>query len=225
MTTRNENYMTMVAATIKVLDNNEAVWVTNNPFNALVKSIKEDSRLVQDAQKGGSNISTGATQDKETAGDLAIALAVKLSKLTQVYALEKNNMTLHNQIRLTRSGLDFYGDAELVPVLEDFRQRLASLDPEVTEYGVTAAEIARLETLTSAFDAIKSNPRIIITERKSHNTNIPALIRHIRLSLSKIDKLINIWADSFPQFLSNYTNARIIIDLGGRHEKPVPPVA
>lgn len=214
-----ENFMTMAEATLKMLQTNETVWSGNAPFAALVNAVKEGIDAVTVLQKDGNAVSTGATLDKELAGDAAIAQAMRLSKFAQVYLLEKGNHTLHDQVKVSRSSMDRHGDAELTAALQNLHEKLSSLSTEAESYGITAAELNKLKDLTKTFDDIKSNPRMIVSGRKSSNMNIPATLRHLREIFHKTDRLIHLWDESHPQFFNNYNNARIIIDLGVRHEK------
>ena len=219
MLQKEENFLTMANATLKVLQNNQTIWTANAAFSALVNGIADDIAAVNEAQQGGSSVSTGATIDKENAADAAITHAAKLSKLAQVYALEQNNLTLHDQLKVSKTSLDRLGDAELTAALQKLHAQLTGIGAAGEGYGITAAALSHLKDLTISFDATKNAPRLIITERKTHNTNIPSLLRHLREGFHKTDRLIHIWEDDQPEFLSNYNNARIIIDLGVRHEK------
>lgn len=218
MQQRNANYLTMAGAAIKTLDTNAAIWSGNLPFTALVNFIKDDLASINTAQKGGGAVSTGATEDKAAAGAAAIAQAMKLSNLAQAYALNTKNNTLNNQIKVTPTQMERYSVSELTPALQNLHEQLVAIGTNLVPYGVTDAELDKLDDLTNKFDGIKSNTRVIITERKSHNTNIPALITNLKANFLQADKLINIWIDN-QKFMSDYQNARIVIELGVRHNK------
>lgn len=218
MLQKDANYITMAAAAVKILDDNSAIWGGNVPFYALVDLIKNDLASINTAQKGGGAVSTGATEDKELAGAAAIVQAVKLSNLAQAYALKTKNNTLNNQIKVTTTQMERYSISELTPVLQNLHEQLVTVGTDLVPYGVTPAELDKLDNLTNLFKHIKSNTRVIITKRKSHNTNIPALITNLKSNFLQADKLINIWMEN-QKLMSDYQNARIVIAVGVRHDK------
>lgn len=213
------NYLSMAAVTLQTLDANKAYWNSNIPFTGLVNFLREDLAALNTAQMSGGDVSTGATIDKEKAGDAAIAQAAKLSKLAQVYLLDIDNNTLRTQIKMSTAQMDRFSDEELSPMLQKFHDKLFELGASVTAYGVNSSQLELLQNLINQFTAIKSSPRLIIVERKGHNINIASLMRHLRANFYKTDRLINIWNDNL-QFMNDYQNARIILNLGTRH-KPV----
>ena len=224
MIQKDENYLSMASTAVKVLEANEAVWSGNGPVADCVNNIKEDITSVKDAQKGGQSVSTGAAIDKEIAGDKAIERAVRLSGLTQAYALGKDDHTLNDQMKVSFTGLDRLPDNVLSPALTRLYDTMYGLGSALVPFGVTPDELAAFKNDIDVFDGIKSNPRVIITERKGHNASIPVLLREIRASFYKLDRLVKIWETTNSKFVTDYQNARIIIDLGTRHEQtPTPP--
>ncbi len=222
MRQRDENYMSMAVVTLKTLGANTTYWSSNNPFKALVNYIREDLAALNAARVAGGDVSTGATIDKEIAGDAAIEHAVRLSKLAQIYLLDANNNTLLNQIRISQTQMDRLTDGELTPVLQSFHDKLISLGNLVDPYGINTAQLVKLQSLINQFVSIKSNPRLIVVDRKGHTADISSLFRHLRANFYKTDRLIHIWNDNH-QFMNDYQNARIIINLGTRHRPVVVP--
>lgn len=218
MKQQDENYLSMAAVTTKILATNNSTWAANVPFAAAVSRIEELVALVNTARQETALNSTGMAVDKELAADAVITQAVKLSGLAQIYALDGNDITLHNRVKVTMSQLDRCTDAELTPLLENLYREFTALNTLLIPYGITEAGLAQFFTLLNNYKNLVSNPRLAITERKSHNTSIPTLLKELRACFNKTDRLIKIWTED-TKFVSDYQNARIIFDLGGRHEK------
>lgn len=222
MKRKDQNFMNMTNATIQVLVENQSIWGTNTKVTAYVTSIQNDAAAVETERQAADIVSTGATTDKELAGRKASLLCVKLAGFGAAYALDKDNHTLHDELEVYSSSLDRMSGGKLVAKMKSIHTKLASLDPvETAEYGITPAELTQFEQAIKAFDSMKSTPRTIITSGKTHNANIPALLRNIRNTFYRLDKLILIFETDHPDFVSQYKNARIIIDLrGGGNNNP-----
>lgn len=64
-------------------------------------------------------VSKGATEDKAAAELKAVQYAVNLAKRASIYALETNNMELHDQLRVTKTTLLRRPDTLAVAKLRD----------------------------------------------------------------------------------------------------------
>lgn len=218
MLQRDENYLSMGKTTVSVLDKNVGIWQGNIAFTNLVNKVKADLLLVDQAQQGSGKVSTGATIDKEEAGDLAIDIAVRLAGVGQAYARENNNNQLHDQLRVSRTGLDGLPDNILGASLRLLYKNLNDNAAALVDYGITPDILAEFEAAIVRFEDVNTTPRVIIAERKGHNASIPSLLRKLRSHFYNLDRLIKLWETSEPKFVSDYQNARIVIDLGTRHK-------
>lgn len=208
-------YLTMVSATLKVLAANEDAWKDNKPAARQVAAIRAGYAALSNAQQAANTVTTGVTEDKEAAGDAAIKLAVKLAGYAQAYALENKNMTLYEQMRVNFTMLDRLPDETLAQRLTDLYLRLSKLGEPAEEYGVTAKALEKLKRSIDLFDNMKSEPRLIITDRKGHNQTVPQLIRGLRLAYKILDKLMKGIEEEHPKLARDYYNARPVINRVG----------
>lgn len=216
MNQKEENYLSMATATVKVLEGSPSIWRDNAPVKALVKDLQITIDAINTAQQGGGIVSTGVTLDKEQAANTAIEQAVLLAGFAQAYARHINNNTLHDQLKVSRTSLDRIPDNELGAALRLIYNKLLELSGVSEPYGITPEELKILNEAILIFEDVKSNPRVVITERKGYNSSIPVLLRELRSSFYKLDRLVNIWSKKETKFVSDYQNARIVIDLGTR---------
>jgi len=218
MKQRDENFLSMVSTTVNVCDKYRSVWEQTQPFAAAMQAVNTARTDMSQALQGAELLSTGVTLDKETAGDRAIALAVKLARFTQAYAMDQENNTLHDQMDVSVTLLDRMPDEQLAPRLQDLIDRMRAL-PDLGSYGVTPEKLDALQSAASTFANLKAAPRNTIVSRKSSNDSIPELLRRMRAALYKTDRLIALWEEDHPKFVSEYHAARVIIDLGGKRHK------
>ena len=217
-------YLNMSEATFTVLDKYTTEWNTNAPAQRKVTDLKADYAAIRAAAQGGSTVTTGITAGKEEAGDAAIKLAVKLTKLTQAYALEKGNTELYQQMRVSPSQLDDMADQRLALKLKDLHQLMVAAGQPLEEYGITTARLQTLAAAIETFDKLKTAPRVATGSRSASNASILELLRHMRVAFTILDNLIKGADGTNPTFVREYLSARNIINTGGRSgDTPEPP--
>jgi len=217
MITKDENFVRMAQSVDRVVEKNQVVWSHVNSFSNNVTSLQELLKALSDNKQTTQQKSTGATLDKLRAEDIAINSGVNLAQRASVYALDNNNMQLYNQLNVHKTELKAMHDNNCIAQLKNIAALLSPIIGDLNNYGVTATELQQMKSDTNAYETILNLPRQVIVERKSNNQVSKEIIAQIRFVLMKMDKQINIFADS--QFEKEYENARIIIDLGGRFEE------
>ncbi len=223
-----ENFMTMVSTTLGLLDANNTKWNAKPPIAAIVTDITNAAAAISGARQGaGAAVSKGTTMDKDVAEANSIDLVVKLAGFAMAYARKTGSNELREQMKaVKRSRLERVSDDALPDVLGDVHTRLVALGTPAVSYGVTTARLTALYTAIETYRNLMDAPRTVIVTRKGINSTVPAQLKHIREELADLDLLMEDFADSDPAFLTDYKNARIIIDRGGGHDTtPKPPGA
>lgn len=210
------DYLTMVSVTDRMLQANEADWKNSKPATRQIAAIRTGYAGLKAAQQGTTTETTGITEDTETAVQDAMDEAVILSKAVRSYALSEENQALHNQFKVSKSTLREYPNIELVNYLKDLLKRMREIGQPLVDFDVTEAELTAFETLIDNADARKTNTRTAINERKSHNQTIPQKMKALRKAFSILDNLFGSWVKTKPDFVRDYFNARQVIDTGGR---------
>lgn len=221
MKQRDLNYLGMVDTTLKVLNSNKGVWTASKPCTRQVTAIEAAYTATGVSQQGGDVVTTGITDDKDAAADDAIRKAVLLAGFTKSYAAEKDDHTLFEQMDVSFSLLDKLPDEALAPRLTDLLNRVQAIGEPLAEYGVTPERLDGLETAIGKFTGLNAAPRTAIAGRMTNNQSIPALLRTMRKAFSILDNLLKVFKEDNADFVKTYFNARIILDLGVRHEKEV----
>jgi hypothetical protein len=218
MNQKEVNFLSMCRSVQQVLDTYKAIWL---PVPVFVQQSDTFTQLISDlstAAKGAELRSEGVTEHKLDTEARAVQLAVNLAKRASVYALDTNNPALHDQLRVSRTALLQRPDNLTLSKLKDIYTRLQALELQLQAYCITHNDITNLNELINAFEQQISRPRTTIVERRTYNQeHIPELIASLRLCLYKIDSLMNLFTDTALE--REYRSARMIQNLGGRHEQ------
>jgi len=226
MTDHQENRMSMFLSTQKVMQENQAKWAAipalvqaNADFDAGLSALKAAvNTQVKDLR--------GHTQDKRKAEDTMIALTLKVSGAVMAWAEVDNNLGLAEEMNVVVSELRNYRDAVVAERCRSVHDQALTNLAALADYGLVAADTTALLAAIEEYEAVIALPRMMVTIRKSATSEIGFLIRDtMRLLTRRMDRLMRLYELSDPTFHRTYTNARIIIDLGGQKAAELPAVA
>lgn len=218
MTTKQENFISMVRAVNKLLQDNQKTWAGVNRFARAVTELKDLISLIGTVGAKANSPITGATKDKWSIEDEAVDQGVNLAKLASVYALDEKNMELHDKLRISRSRLLHLHEDECLKRLMDVLALLQPLSNDLADFGIVHADVVHFKSLLDAYEAALAKPRQLTVERKTMNTTqLPDLISKMRQTLYVLDSMINRFKQT--PLPAQYKNARLIVDLGSRFEE------
>ncbi|PCH92464.1 MAG: hypothetical protein COB85_08110, partial [Bacteroidetes bacterium] len=84
------------------------------------------------------------------------------------------------------------------------------------DYGIAAAELTDLQGKIDDYEAIVASPRNAITDRSTATAELENLFNKGDDVLNnKLDKLLNQFTQSNPEFTTQYASSRKILDMGG----------
>jgi hypothetical protein len=165
-------------------------------------------------------LSKGATQDKADIKGTLISLILKIGGIIYVYAFENGNKELTAKMNLNKSQLFRLDGNSLLATAYEIIAKANEISSDLANYGITKEDLQGLEKCTEDFDARIVKPRTIITEHKLHTTNLTQVfIETDSILYDKLDKLINLFKISDPDFYLSYKNARNVINLSPRKKK------
>ncbi len=219
MRRRDENYLTMINTTLGVLNAQQPKWAGKPPVAGIVADITDAVVSISGARQGAAAaVTRGTTMDKDAAEANAIDLAVKLAGFAMAYARKVESNEVREQMKaVKRSKLERMADDALPDALQDLHTRLTQLGTPAAAYGVTTARLTALQTDIDVYKSMMGAPRAVIVTRKGVNSTVPAQLKLIAAELADLDLLMEDFEESDPAFLTDYKNARIIIDRGGGH--------
>lgn len=159
---------------------------------------------------------SGVAENKQIVLDKAVALSLVASKALSALALKNGDVQLLSRNIYSRSewfrGNALLRSARFTMLLEDVFAHATELEA----YGIDAAFIASLQAQVNAYDAVIISPRKAILDRKRATTAIDRLVQELNALLSgHLDSIVEVFRENTPEFVEDYFNARIVVDLKG----------
>jgi hypothetical protein len=219
------NRVTMYKTTIGVLDENNEIWTPMTPFADAVTRFKNKvSAIDTTAQK--QETPTGATQDKADARDALEDVLFLACEALGVLAHASNDQDLVALTNITRSGIDKLDVEALSNRATLVLAQANARKTELATLQVTQANIDELSQALQDYNEAKAGPRQATVARTVETESLSTLIREANDILrNEIDRMINLFRRTHPQFVSAYQAARVIIDRAATRgaEKTPPP--
>jgi uncharacterized membrane protein len=211
-----ENKYSMYLAVKKVLADNTGVWSWLQAFVTAVGTYMIKLDRIGDLVEVQTTPTTGVRKDKMQALDLMVHRTVALAGAVFAYATEVNNQTLRDVMAVSESDLRQVRDTLAVERARSVHEHAAPLAGSLSDYGVTAVEIADVDSAITAFANSIPQPRVAISTRKGATTELAIVMKQVDGVLKDtLDKLMPKFKTTAPEFYANYFNARIIVDSGG----------
>lgn len=224
MKDKQENKLSMYYAVQKVCSANSGVWSGLPAFVTAFADFETNIGKIEDALEAQEKNITGVSKDKDAIGTLMVEKALQVGGAVFAYASDINDLTLKGKVDFSRTELKRVRDSIATQRCQLIHDEANGVIGSLGSYGVTGTDLSDLQTKIDAFASAVAAPRTAITERKGATDEIAKFLRKCDSILkSKLDKLMNQFKVSAPRFYKLYFDARIIVDIGIRHEDETPP--
>src|SRR5437764_127056 len=211
------NRVTMYKTTIGVLDENNANWNTMTPFADAVTRLKNKVSAIDTAAQK-QETPTGATQGKAGARDALEDVLFLACEALGVLAHTSNDQDLLALTDITRSGIDKLDSEGLSNRAALVLTQANNTKTELATLQVTQTNIDELTQALQNYNTDKAGPRQATVTRVAQTESLSTLMREANDILrNQIDKMINLFSRSHPQFVSSYEGARVIVDRAASH--------
>ena len=217
MDQKQSDHFTRDESLLKILNLYKPVWTANATFASAVSALDGKISAVSNLQVGQISGSKGiALSKKQTASNL-IALTVAHADAGRAYAVSLNDMTLWENLHVTKSSLHLLPSADLAPVCQNVYNLLNPLVANLGGYGIDASSLLALS------DAITTNISFVGAPQ-SARAGAKAYTSSLALQLDSIDSFIELqlsplmtqYKISEPVFYDAYVAARKLITRGHR---------
>ena len=223
MDTKQTNRVTMFKTVDSYLDDNNSVWSGMEPMQAAVAKFK--ARIIAiDRAAQVQETPSGAADDKEAARDALEDVLFLMCEALAVLAHTGNDHDLLALVALRPSTLQRFDDEELsnraATVLAEANARKTAL----AALNVSQANLDELTQALERFNSSKANPRTATAARAVQTQSLAGQIRETNGILrNEMDRLVNLFVRTNPDFVAGYKSARVIVDRGVRHTKTTQP--
>jgi hypothetical protein len=223
------NRVTMYKTVAAYLDSQNAVWNGMAPFVVAVHDFKNKLAAIDDAAQQ-QEAPSGASDSKAGARDALEDVLFLTSEALGVLAHASNDHDLRALTDVHASLLDKIPADELINRATLILARANARKTELATMQITQANLDELAQALQDFSAVKEQPRQATVDRMTKTESLAQLIRDAGGALrNQIDRLVNLFRRSNPEFVSGYRGARVVVDRAATHStKPVaspPPPA
>jgi hypothetical protein len=228
MNQKQQNRLSMMKA---VRDTNQAAketWEGMKPYKKANDDLNAKITEIDQAAEDQQLSSTGITQDKQAWAEAAVDKVLNIAKNGRVYALEVKNLDLHEQLDVSEFYLLNLPDNEQNAALKAVLTAINPFVNNLADYMITAAVMDEAQAAVAQSEEVLAKPRTAITAHSTVTASVNTLLTEATRILERMDDLIHNFEKTNPAFVSNYKNARMIIDRGSRsdgNEDKTPPPA
>lgn len=230
MNTMQNNRIRMFKATNVVLEENEAAWTSMAPFATAVQKFKDKIAAIDLTAQRQETATAGATLDRTSVRDTLEDVLFLASEALGVLAHAANDNQLRALTDLRPSALQRMSDEELANLAHSIVGQTTGRTADLAALQVSAANLTELNQALADFEESKSAPRAAIANRMAHTESLAEQIRETNSILrDELDRMVNLFRRSHPDFLAAYRGARVIVDLPATHKRsngganPPPP--
>jgi hypothetical protein len=207
----------MYEALVAVLDANNPIWEPVLAFSDLAKKVKSLITDIQALRQIQELDTKGITVNKTLVADNLIAATLKLIHAVSAYATVTDNYILLGEVNYTASHLSNARDTVLFDIATLIQSKAAPLETELAAYLIAPEDITGQQALIEQYSQALPEKRKAVVVSKTSTADLKLKFKEMDLLLNqKLDKLILIFQATNPDFVQQYFNARIIINLGHR---------
>jgi hypothetical protein len=206
------NRLTMFKTTSAYLDSHQAIWNGMAPLVTQFEAFRNNIVAIDSAaQQQGTP--SGAADSKASARDALEDVLFLTCQALSVLGHASNDHDLLALTDLSPSSLDHLGAEELVNRATTVLAQANSRKTELAGLHVTQANLDELTQALQNFSTAKEQPRTETAVRMSQTKSLETLFRDGNGILrNQIDRMINLFRRSHPDFVAGYRGARLIVD-------------
>ncbi len=213
LNSRQETVLNMMDLIQSFLDDRTDIVVLNLGFKNAFDELKPIITNIKTAAQVSSAVTSGITQGKNTSKEDLSQTASRIAGQMFAYAAKTGNVELKAAADFSASDLLRLKDGELAIRCQEIHDQAVAKKDVLADYGVTAAKLADLQTAINEYAQKVTKPRDAITNRKVVKANIKTMFTQANAVFTEqLDRLINDYADTHPDFVADYKAKRKIVD-------------
>jgi len=163
---------------------------------------------------------------KQDARDAVEAQALAIGSQLSQLAAKTNDAMLAANVACDKSTLDKAPISDLLVTANKISKAAADNSAVLaSDYLIDAAELAAFSAAITKLDGMKTAPQVAVADRKVAGMSLADGIVFVRaIYRNELDKLMEKFKKTQPDFYGAYFAARVIIDRTGTHAAPAKPV-
>jgi len=225
MTAEQQNKLAMYLTVKGTCDPAQAIWSALPAFATNYTLFKGKAALIQQLAAAQAADLTGASRNKAGIQEILADSTLLVAGALTAYATVQNDQTLQARVDFTRRQFLKQRDVEMAGTAGMVHAEATSRLAALADYGLTTPLLEAFEEDIDTYSAIAEAPRTGIAGRKTITSQLAQEFSRSDILLRDIlDRLILQFKAAHPAFVSDYSNARIIVDRPGGYadEEPAP---
>ena len=229
MTAEQSNKYSMYSATANVMKSHidritgtTALAASYDRFDTMLEQITQ-----KDKERMGKT--TGKVAAKDEAEDALVMATIIVSSGVSAFARVKGNAQLREAVNIRESYLRHARPSEQLNIAKVVYDLAKANAQELVSYGITATMLDDLKARITAYENAVKEVVSGAAERTGARTAVSDLfVQADEVLKEELDRMMQVYRVSDPEFYNDYKAARVIKDLGVRHGKagqPAPPAA
>jgi hypothetical protein len=224
MQVKQTNRIRMFKAVEAVLDQNNSVWNGMAPFATAVNEYKQKVAATEVVAQKQETPITGATDERLAARSALEDVLFLTAEALGVLAHRAGDTDLMALTDVTPSTLHNLNDVALTNRATAIQAATVSRTTELATLQVTPENLSELTEALADFNVSKSSPRVATANRSAQTSSLPESLNDVNDILrNQLDRLVNLFRRSDPEFVASYRAARVIVDRAATHQTK-PPV-
>lgn len=227
MNIRQQAHTKMFSAVLGVMDKYNPVWINSSAFVDAHDGLNDIINNIRDEELKQSGKTTGVTENKRTARTAMCAAAAVVGGAVAQLAETQARHDLFDTVDFSAPDLLHQTEADCLTnctaIYNAANANIAALTAAGT---LAAADVTDLNTKIGAFNGQLTQPRQVKAGTKAATDLLAeAIIAGDRICERQLDKLMERFKATNPDFYLAYQVARLIVDAGGNTAAPTPAPA
>jgi|GEM_PF-1475032 len=216
------NKLKMIETLLMVLQGRISIWTSSLPFTTAVGELTLQKQQIEEQVKRHEILKKPSAEAKNNQKTLSIDLSLPLCGATSAYATDTHNTELWQKVDYSENELKKGSELVFAQRMLGINEIIEPLLEQLIPYGITKAMLDEQHSAVELFITMLPNSREKQKLLKSLGDRMEATFdQAMDLLYRRLDKLMLIYKKSYPDFYTEYMNARIIGGWGknGEEEK------
>jgi hypothetical protein len=220
-----ENKLTMYEAIVKLLEHNESLIATVPAFVGAKDNLITSVNKIKEAARQQKEATAGKRAAKMDAENDLISLMMSVGSALYSYGRKIKDHEMQDIANVRVSKLEDMRDTELVNKAEIIYTKLAANAADLVDYQITAVTVtefrAKIDNFANALGVRESSA----AKSTGATANLQMYFTEADDILNEdMDRMLEMFNQSQPGFYNEYFAARVIKQLGIRHEVEEPVI-
>ena len=214
--------LNMFQSVKEVLAGNKSKYETISVFSKAVTDFDGNIKAIRKLAKDRKDVIVpAATGEKQSVENKMIDQALKVARVTNVYAFDTENQQLQMQTDIFKSKFYRLHGNQKLALAKSIYGAARPLADALIDYGLITEELDDLENLVIEYNDVIVKPRGTINERKGMTADMALLFADTKSLLNdRMDKMMRLFKNDNTNFYEAYFYARNVINTAYRKKKP-----